>query len=117
MIAGATNIIMPDKIGGMHMASLVVTPDLVEFVERLTIDDDTAANLEEISINDLPDEFLNKTILDLDLRRSTGCNVIGFKTENNEYIVNPEAETKLTANSNLIVLGKPDQIQKLRQIL
>ena len=117
MIAGATNIIMPDKIGGMHMASLVVTPDLVEFVERLTIDDETTANLEEVSINDLPTEFLNKTILDLDLRRSTGCNVIGFKTENNEYIVNPEAETRLTPNSNLIVLGRPNQIQKLRQIL
>jgi len=117
MIAGASNIIMPDKIGGMHMASLVVTPDLVEFVERLTIDDDSAANLEEISINDLPPGYVNKTILDLDLRRSTGCNVIGFKTENNEYIVNPEPETILTPNSNLIVLGKPSQIQKLRQIL
>tara|TARA_R110001583_G_scaffold15052_4_gene62383 strand:- start:5672 stop:6667 length:996 start_codon:yes stop_codon:yes gene_type:complete len=117
MIAGATNIIMPDKIGGMHMASLVVTPDLVEFVERLTIDDETAANLEEVSINDLPAEYVNKTILDLDLRRRTGCNVIGFKTADNEYIVNPEAETKLTPNSNLIVLGRPNQIQKLRQVL
>jgi voltage-gated potassium channel len=117
MIAGATNIIMPDKIGGMHMASLVVTPDLVEFVERLTIDDETTANLEEVSINDLPPGYVNTTILDLDLRRRTGCNVIGFKTADNEYIVNPEAETKLTPNSNLIVLGRPSQIQKLRQIL
>ncbi|MDO9037769.1 MAG: potassium channel family protein, partial [Lutibacter sp.] len=46
-IAGANNIIMPDKIGGMHMASLVVTPDLVEFVERLTLLDEGSTNLEE----------------------------------------------------------------------
>ena len=117
IIAGANNIIMPDKIGGMHMASLVVTPDLVEFVERLTILEEGSTNLEEIPINDLPSEFLNKTILDLDLRKSTGCTVIGFKTSDNEYVINPEATTKLTPDSNLIVLGKPDQIQKLTKIL
>lgn len=115
--AGATNVIMPDKLGGAHMASLVVTPDLVEFVDRLTIAGDSNANLEEISVNDLPLEFLNKTILDLDLRKRTGCNVIGFKTSDNEYIVNPESSTKLTKNSNLIVLGRPGQIKKLRETL
>ena len=116
-IAGANNIIMPDKIGGMHMASLVVTPDLVEFVDKLTILDAGSTNLEEIAVNDLHIEFLNKTIRDLDLRRRTGCSVIGFKTANNEYIVNPESEIKLTKDSNLIVLGRPSQIKKLREIL
>ena len=116
-IAGANNIIMPDKIGGMHMASLVVTPDLVEFVERLTILDEGSTNLEEIPVNGLDPEFLNKTIRDLDLRRRTGCSVIGFKTTTNEYVVNPDAETKLTMGSNLIVLGRPSQIKKLREIL
>jgi len=116
-IAGATNIIMPDKIGGEHMASLVVTPDLVEFVDRLTISDECSTNLEEIAINDLPQEFLNKTLLDLDLRKKTGCNVIGFKTSKNEYIINPEATTRLESGSILIVLGRPNQIEKLRQVL
>jgi len=116
-IAGANNIIMPDKIGGMHMASLVVTPDLVEFVERLTMLDEGSTNLEEIAVNDLPSEFLNKTIRDLDLRRKTGCSVIGFKTDSNEYVINPESETTLTTDSNLIVLGRPSQIKKLREIL
>jgi voltage-gated potassium channel len=116
-IAGATNIIMPDKIGGEHMASLVVTPDLVEFVDKLTISEECDTNLEEIAINDLPKEFLNKTLLDLDLRRKTGCNVIGFKTAKHDYIINPEASTKLETGSNLIVLGRPNQIEKLRQLL
>ncbi len=116
-IAGATNIIMPDKIGGEHMASLVVTPDLVEFVDKLTISEECATNLEEIAINDLPLNFLNKTILDLDLRKRTGCLIIGFKTADNKYIINPEANTILEPNSNLIVLGRPNQIEKLHQIL
>ena len=45
------------------MASLVVTPDIIEFVDRLTLTEgEGSTNLEEVSINDLPIEFLKKTI-------------------------------------------------------
>ena len=115
-IAGADNVIMPDKLGGAHMASLVVTPDVIEFVDRLTIEGDTTANLEEISIDNLPKEYLNRTILDLDLRKKTGCNVIGYRTTDKEYIINPDASLKLTSGANLIVLGRPEQIIKLREL-
>ena len=115
-IAGAHNVIMPDKLGGEHMASLVVTPDVIEFVDRLTVELETTANLEEISVNDLPETYLNKTILDLDLRKKTGCTVIGYKTPNRDYIINPEASMELIKDSHLIVLGRPEQISKLREL-
>lgn len=115
-IAGADNVIMPDKLGGNHMASLVTTPDVIEFVDRLTIEGETTANLEEIDVNELPKKYLNKTILDLDLRRQTGCTVIGFKNPDKDYIINPEADSILIKDSHLIVLGRPEQITKLRQL-
>ena len=115
-IAGASNVIMPDKLGGAHMASLVVTPDVIEFVDRLTIEGETTANLEEVDVNGLPKEYLGKTIFDLDLRNKTGCTVIGFKTSDGNYVINPEASIKLVADSRLIVLGKPEQIIKLRDL-
>ncbi|AZJ35163.1 potassium channel family protein [Tenacibaculum singaporense] len=115
-IAGADNVIMPDKLGGSHMASLVVTPDVIEFVDRLTIEGETTANLEEVAINGLPEKYIDKTILDLDLRRKTGCTVIGYRTPDKDYIINPEASVKLEAGGNLIVLGRPEQIETLRRI-
>jgi len=115
-IAGADNVIMPDKLGGNHMASLVVTPDVIEFVDRLTIEGETTANLEEIAVNELPKMYLNKTILDLDLRKKTGCTVIGFRTPEKDYVINPDASIKLVADTNLIVLGRPEQIMKLREL-
>jgi voltage-gated potassium channel len=115
-IAGADNVIMPDKLGGAHMASLVVTPDVIEFVDRLTIEGDTTANLEEISIDNLPEEYLNRTILDLDLRKKTGCTVIGYRTPDKDYVINPDASLELRAGANLIVLGRPEQIVKLREL-
>lgn len=34
--AGADNVIMPDKIGGIHMASLIAQPDVLEFIEMIS---------------------------------------------------------------------------------
>ncbi len=107
-IAGADNIIMPDKIGGDHMAALLVTPDLVEFVNRISLDGESSANLEEIAVEDLPKEYLLKSIRDLDLRKKTGCSVIGFVTGDGEYIINPSSDMVLQPKSNLILLGRPD---------
>ena len=115
-IAGADNVIMPDKLGGDHMASLVVTPDVIEFVDRLTIEGETTANLEEIDVDELPKIYLGKTILDLDLRRKTGCTVIGLRNPDKDYIINPEADSILIKGSHLIVLGRPEQIIKLREL-
>ncbi len=115
-VAGADNVIMPDKIGGAHMASLVVTPDIIEFIDRLSIEGESSSNIEELVIENLPNEYKNKSIFDLDLRKRTGCTVIGFKTPGKEYIINPDASTKLVPKSKLIVIGNPEEIQKLHKL-
>ncbi|MBD3864236.1 MAG: voltage-gated potassium channel [Olleya marilimosa] len=116
-LAGANNVILPDRIGGDHMASLVVVPDLIEFIDNLAIVGESNINIEEVQVEKLYDPKTGiKTIKDLDLRHKTGCTVIGFKNGNGEYIVNPEAELKLVPNSKVIVLGRPEQIQKLNTV-
>ncbi|MCB0447731.1 MAG: potassium channel protein [Gelidibacter sp.] len=115
-MAGANNVILPDKIGGDHMASLVVVPDLIEFIDNLSIVGQSNINIEEISIDKLYNTNEVKTIKDLDLRKKTGCTVIGFKDGHGEYLVNPEASLRLVPNSKIIVLGRPEQIQKLNSL-
>ena len=115
-IAGADNVIMPDKLGGDHMASLVVTPDIIEFVDMLSMDENQTASLKEILVDELPSSYLSKSIRDLDVRRKTGCSVIGYKTIDNNYIINPGSDTKLIKGSKLIVLGRPEQVAKLQSL-
>ena len=115
-LAGANNVILPDKIGGDHMASLVVVPDLIEFIDNLSIVGQANINIEEISTEKLYNTDEVKTIRDLDLRKKTGCTVIGYKNGNGEYVVNPDAGIKLLPNSKIIVLGQPEQIQKLNSL-
>ena len=116
-IAGADNVIMPNKLGGAHMASLVTTPDVVEFLDNITMEGNSNINLEEISFKHLPTSIQNKTLKDLNARFHTGCNIIGFKTNEGKYVFNPNGDTQLVSNSKLFVLGTSEQIKQLNNLL
>ena len=115
-IAGANNVIMPDKIGGAHMASLVIKPDVIEFLDHITGQGGPNINLEEIFFNELPQQLRNHTIKDIEVRNKSGANIIGFKTANGEYVINPPADTKIIPDAKLFVLGTPEQVAKLREL-
>ncbi len=115
-IAGAQNVIMPDAIGGSHMASLISNPDVMEFLDIIRVQGYKGANIESISFNELPDQFKNKTIGQLEAKRLTGVTIIGFKTPGGEYLINPDFEIEVVAQSKLFVLGSPEQIEKLNHL-
>ena len=116
-LAGADNVIMPDKIGGEHMASLVVTPDLVEFLDNLSVSgEDDSINVEQVSFSKVCPEGRELAIKEIDLRKKTGCSIIGYKSPEGEYIVNPEPSLILKRNSKLILIGRPLQIESLKQL-
>ncbi len=115
-LAGANKVIMPDKIGGDHMASLVVMPDLITFMDKLSTEGGHTTNLEEVAIENFADQMEYHSLRDLDLRRKTGCTIIGYITPGGDYIINPEADLKLEPKSKVIVLGRPEQIRKLNEM-
>ncbi len=116
-LAGADNVIMPDKIGGAHMASLVMKPDVMEFVDFITGQGGDNIRLEEITFENLSQEFQNKSIRELEIRNKSGANIIGFKTGNGDYVINPSADTKIIPDAKLFVLGTSEQILKLKELL
>ena len=115
-LGGADNVIMPDKIGGDHMASLVVVPDLVEFLDNLTVSgQQDSINVEQIPFEKICSNGKEQAIKDLDVRKKTGCSIIGYRTPKGEYIVNPEPSLVLQKNSKLILIGRPEQIESLKR--
>ncbi|NAS11801.1 potassium channel family protein [Poritiphilus flavus] len=115
-LAGANKVIMPDKIGGDHMASLVVIPDLITFIDRLSVEGEHTTNLEEVAIEDFVDQVEGNSLRDLDLRKKTGCTIIGYIEPDGKYIINPEADLQIEPKSKVIVLGRPEQIKKLNEM-
>ena len=114
-IAGADFVIMPDSIGGSHMAALINSADVIEFMDAIKVQGKSGVNIESISFSELPEEFRNKTIGELEAKRITGATIIGFKTPSGEYIINPDMDLKVIPDSKLFVLGSADQINKLNE--
>ena len=69
---------MPDRIGGDHMGSLLVVPDLISFIDELSWVGDESPNLEEFSIDALPEKFLNRSISELEIRKNTFLSIYFF---------------------------------------
>jgi voltage-gated potassium channel len=115
--AGATNVIMPDKIGGTRMAKLVAQPDIVEFVDFMLLQGEDSVVLEEISCESLASCFAGKSIRELDIANTTGSNIIGLKREDNSIVINPLADTTLEVTDKLFALGTKQQIKRLRDTI
>jgi voltage-gated potassium channel len=115
--AGATNIIMPDRIGGQRMAKLVTQPDVVEFLDFLMLQSSENVALEEISCNSLNICFEGKAIRELEVRNDSGANIIGLKRPDNSYVINPLPETSLSVSDKLFALGTKNQLSRFRKIL
>lgn len=113
--AGADNVIMPDKIGGTHMAALVTKPDVLEFIDHIT--GRINIRLEEILYSSLPDHMRGKSLRELEIRHKTGANIVGFKTADGDYIINPPADTVMMPDAKLFVLGTQEQVARFKDSL
>lgn len=115
--AGADFVIIPDLIGGQHMAKLVAQPDIVEFLDKILLQNKKEVNLEELSCSNISSELINKSIGELKIRNVSGANIIGIKTETGNFIFNPSHDVKLSKKDKIFVLGTNQQITKLINIL
>lgn len=116
-LAGANHVIMPDKIGGDYMAALLTVPDLIHFLGNLDWwKDEISPNVEEVDLSKVPETYHNKTLAEMNLRKRTGCNVIGYRDENGKQFINPDASLSLSTQGKLIVLGSGESIKKLNQM-
>lgn len=116
--AGADHVIRPNQLGGFFMATLVTRPDAVEFFTTLTNKGgEEYAKFEEVIFDHLSPEMEHRTIVDLNIRQETGANVVGLKTPDGRYVVNPSPETAIQAGMGIIVLGTSEQIHRFKSYM
>ncbi|MCS6904892.1 MAG: potassium channel protein [Bacteroidia bacterium] len=113
--AGCDHIVLPEKIGGSTMATLVTRPDAVEFFQLLASPTAPGIYFEEFTLQEIHHTSNYPTIRELNVRNKTGCSIIGIKLASGEYIINPSPDFQLSSNMVLILLGSPNQIAEFRK--
>lgn len=116
MRAGANHVVMPDALGGYHMAHIVTKPFIVEFVEMLSGFGSSEYMLDEISYLHIKHEYRDKTLSELDIRKNTGATVFGFKDSKKGIIFNPDPRLKFSNDDILILLGKEESIKEFKRV-
>ncbi|UII22455.1 potassium channel family protein [Fulvivirga ligni] len=112
--AGASHVVMPDRLGGIHMANLITKPYVIEFLELLSGVGEQHLELEEVSYARLKDEFHHKTIRELDIRQKSGVTIIAFKDDKEGFIFNPASDKKIEKGDVLIILGTKHNISNFK---
>ncbi len=114
--AGADNTISPNEIGGARMASLLLRPAVVSFLDIITRAGDVVFDLEEVSI-EKDSKLYGKTLREARIPERVGLIVLALKKHGEEGLrVNPGAEEVLGEGDKMIIMGKPDQIEVLRNV-
>jgi voltage-gated potassium channel len=115
--AGATNVIMPERMGGQRMARLVTQPDVVEFMEYILLQRNRDVSIHEVHCRNIAESNMGKTIGELKMGSVTGTTIIGLKNGDGKYVFNPGVDYPLGCKDQLFVLGSPEQVKSLNSFL
>jgi voltage-gated potassium channel len=110
--SGADRVITPTEIGGRRMASMVMRPKVVDFLDVVAGGHRTELKMEEILLT-AGDPYVGKTIADAHIRSQTGAYVLVVHGADGSVNSNPDSVTVMKHGDRLLVLGSDEQLRML----
>jgi voltage-gated potassium channel len=112
--AGADAVVSPNRIGGMRMASEMVRPQVVTFLDKMLTGQEKPLRIEEIPLN-ASCSMVGKALRDTNLRQEKDLLVLAIRDKTGgKYLYNPPPDEILEEGSTLIVLGPVDSVHDIR---
>lgn len=112
--AGADHVVMPERIGGFYMATLVKKPDLVEFFNLISNMGPDNVVFEELSVRDLHPRYQGRTIEESRIVADCRIPIVALRHPDGAYVLNPPPQSALQADTHIVVFGNPEQMKKFR---
>lgn len=104
---GADSVVFPEKQIASWTAIRCTSDHILDYIE---LDDDHSVL--ELTI---PESWDGKTVAQLDIRKKYGINVVAIR-QNGQLIVNINADTVMSVDNPVLVLGSYKKIQKCFKI-
>ena len=104
---GADEIVYPEKQLAVWTAIRYTADHILDYIE---LDDSHA--IYEITV---PEKWIGRTVLDIDVRRKYGINILAIKRMG-EMILNITPQTVFTKDDTILVLGHTKDMQKFFRI-
>lgn len=114
---GATALASPQTIGGLRLASELLRPSVVSFLDLMLRDTDRTLRVEEVNVP-VDSEFEGKSLKDLNFRNRFDLQVLAMRRPGeSKFEYNPNPVEPLTGGTILIVQGDVARVRELREQL
>ena len=112
--AGANKVVSPNYIGALRMASEMIRPAAVDFLDSMLRSSRGNLRIHQINVSD-QSPLVGKTLMDGGLKQDHALLVLGVRHLNREMEFNPSPQLVLEKGMTLIVMGEVGNITKVRQ--
>jgi len=111
--AGANSIVSPNFIGALRMASEMIRPTAVDFLDSMLRSSRGNLRIHEINVSE-KSGLVNKNIMEAGLKEKHELLVLGIRDKNKELVFNPSPTRSLESGDTLIVMGEVENITRAR---
>ncbi|OGR01161.1 MAG: hypothetical protein A2284_08100 [Deltaproteobacteria bacterium RIFOXYA12_FULL_61_11] len=117
LMAGATGTVNPQKIGGLRLASMMLRPTVVTFLDTMMRVSKVPLRVEEAEIQ-VGSSLQNVTLGEARIPERTGLLVVAVKKKGDDadFFYNPPQEYILRAHDVVIIMGSYDNLRKLKEL-
>jgi voltage-gated potassium channel len=109
--AGADAVVSPNFIGGLRMASEMIRPTVVSFLDTMLRDREKSLRVEEVLV---PGSFVGKPISALNLKKYPDTLLIAVKRKE-DWIYNPSEDYVIQPENCLVFMTTPEERHKLEK--
>jgi voltage-gated potassium channel len=116
MRAGASSTVSPSQIGGLRMASELIRPHVVGFLDQMLKEQGSTLRVEEIEVGSAS-RWAGTALHDLNLKGQYNLLVLGLKnvSAGAELLINPPDNAVVPSSGVIIAMGDMKDIQRARQ--
>ena len=115
LLAGATKVVSPYKMGAQRMANIILRPAVVDFAEVVLQKRGLNLQIEEFTLSP-SSKLVGKTLRDSKMRERFGVIVVAIKRPTQDMLFNPSPEETLNPGDTVIAIGEPSGLEKLRNM-
>jgi len=114
-IAGADGVVSPNAIGALRMASKMIRPTVVDFLDQMLRSSQGTLRFNELTLSD-GGVFSDKTIGESGIKDKFGLLIVAIKGEQGTISFNPSSSMRLKGGITLIVMGDVADIEKAKKV-
>lgn len=111
--AGASAAVSPNTIGGLRVASELVRPHVVGFLDMMLKEESKTLRVEEISVGK-GSPWIGKTIRETEIHQRYELLALALRKLDGTTTYNPHGHTVVAAGDVLVVMGNVDTVWKAR---